>query len=61
LFNAEEQDPAQIPDPLYGWPGLAGEIETHTISGNHDTILMEPHVQALAKKLAMCMARGPRC
>jgi amino acid adenylation domain-containing protein len=56
LFNAEEQDPALIPDPLYGWPSLAREIEVHKISGNHDTILMEPHVKTLARKLADCLA-----
>lgn len=58
LFNAEEQDPALIPDPLYGWPSLAGEIEVHKIPGNHDTILMEPHVRTLARKLADCLARS---
>ncbi|MEO5803895.1 MAG: amino acid adenylation domain-containing protein [Verrucomicrobiota bacterium] len=58
LFNAAEQDPAQVTDPLYGWPSLAGEIETHTISGNHDTILMEPHVKSLAGKLADCLVHA---
>jgi amino acid adenylation domain-containing protein len=51
LFNAAEPDPAVIRDPLYGWPGLAAEIQAHVIPGNHDTILMEPHVQVLARKL----------
>jgi amino acid adenylation domain-containing protein len=58
LFNAQEQDPALVHDPLYGWPGLAKEIETHVVPGNHDTILMEPHVKVLAEKLANSIARS---
>jgi thioesterase domain-containing protein len=58
LFNAKEHDPALIPDPLYGWPSLAGKIEVHEVPGNHDTILMEPHVKTLAQKLADCLARS---
>ncbi len=60
LFNAHEPDPAQIIDPLYGWPSLAGEIETRIVPGNHDTILMEPHVKGLAKALADCLARSDK-
>ena len=55
LFNAAEQDPAVIHDPLYGWPGLARAIQAHLIPGDHDTILMEPHVRVLAEKLAECL------
>jgi thioesterase domain-containing protein/acyl carrier protein len=51
LFNAEEKDPAMLRDPLYAWPGLAEEIEVHTVPGKHDTMLMEPNVSALARKL----------
>ncbi len=57
LFNAVEQDPAIIRDPKYGWPGLATKIETHFIPGNHDTILMEPHVRVLASKIKECLQR----
>jgi thioesterase domain-containing protein len=58
LFNAEEQDPAIVVDPQYGWPGMAAEIETHIVPGNHDTILMEPGVKLLADKLTECLARS---
>ena len=51
LFNAVDQDPALIVDPLYGW-SLAENIEAHIIPGNHDTILMEPNVKVLADKLS---------
>ena len=52
LFNAVEQDPALIHDPQYGWVGLAREIETHVIAGNHDTILMEPQARTLADRIS---------
>jgi amino acid adenylation domain-containing protein len=58
LFNAKEHDPALMPDPLYGWPSLAAQIEVHEVPGNHDTILMEPHVKTLARKLADCLAQS---
>ncbi|MEO6036501.1 MAG: thioesterase domain-containing protein, partial [Verrucomicrobiota bacterium] len=60
LFNAKENDPAQVADPLYGWPSLAADIEAHIVPGNHDTILMEPHVKVLAAKLADCLARSQK-
>lgn len=58
LFNAQDQDPAQVIDPLYGWPSLASQIEVHSVSGNHDTILMEPHVRQLAEKFSDCLVRS---
>ncbi len=58
LFNAAQQDPAMIQDPLYGWPALAAKIEAHFIPGTHDTILMEPHVQVLAEKMNHCLLKA---
>jgi thioesterase domain-containing protein len=54
LFNAAEADPALIPDPQYGWVGLAQEIETHLTPGDHNTMLSEPRVRVLAEKLKKC-------
>jgi thioesterase domain-containing protein len=48
LFNAIEKDPGILPDPNYGWIGLAREIEIHEVPGNHNTMLAEPHVTSLA-------------
>jgi thioesterase domain-containing protein len=48
LFNAIERDPGVLPDPFYGWTGLAQEIEIHEVAGNHDTMLAEPNVSSLA-------------
>jgi thioesterase domain-containing protein len=55
LFNAREQDPGLIPDPLYGWAGLAREIETHIVPGSHDTMLNEPNAGLLAAQLEACL------
>jgi amino acid adenylation domain-containing protein len=57
LFNASERDPALIPDPHYGWVGLARTIEIHDVPGNHDTMLTEPNVSALAQRLNDCLLR----
>jgi len=51
LFNAAEKDPAIIPDPRYGWVGLAKKIEIVEVPGNHDTMLFEPNVSVLAERL----------
>ena len=55
LFNAVEQDPALIRDPHYGWVGLAREIESYVIPGNHETILFDPQVRVLAARVAGCL------
>jgi thioesterase domain-containing protein len=58
LFNADQQDPTVIRDPLYGWRGLAGQVEAYVIPGDHDTILAEPQVRQLARKMSECIARA---
>jgi thioesterase domain-containing protein/acyl carrier protein len=51
LFNAAERDPALIPDPQYGWVGLAKDIKIQEVPGNHDTMLFEPNVAELARQV----------
>jgi thioesterase domain-containing protein len=51
LFNAAKRDDALIPDPVYGWAGLARTIEIYEVPGNHDTMLAEPNVAVLARQL----------
>jgi thioesterase domain-containing protein len=58
LFNAVERDPAVIADPQYGWVGLAREIEVHQVPGDHDSMLSEPNVSALAARLSECLQRA---
>jgi len=46
-------------DETMGWGALtSGEIEIHTVSGNHFTIVREPHVKNLAEQLADCINRA---
>jgi thioesterase domain-containing protein len=58
LFNAEKIDKGVIPDPLCAWVGLADEIETHTVPGDHDSMLTEPNVAVLAQKLDAALRRA---
>jgi amino acid adenylation domain-containing protein len=60
LFNAAERDPSLIPDPNYGWVGLAREIEIHEVPGNHDTMLTEPNVSSLAERLNECLLHAQK-
>jgi amino acid adenylation domain-containing protein len=44
---------ANMRDPLFGWDNLTdAPIDLYTIPGNHATMLLEPHVQAFAERLA---------
>src|SRR5258707_1208696 len=46
-------------DPKLGWQGLAaGGLEIHEVPGDHNTILLEPHVGALAEKLRRCIEKA---
>ncbi len=48
-------------DAHKGWRDLiGGALEIRSVSGNHDTLLEEPHVQTVAEKLSDCLdARQP--
>jgi thioesterase domain-containing protein len=59
LFRCQEQDPVTIEDlrraginleeQTYGWAGLSTEpVKVHLVSGTHETMCMEPHVDTLA-------------
>ena len=38
-----------------GWRQLVTELEVHRIPGNHRDMIKEPHVEALAEKLRVCL------
>ncbi len=58
LFRAGEQQTGFNPDPFSGWKGMAARgLEVHDVPGNHLTMLQEPHVRVLAKKLSDCLNR----
>ncbi|NEO81590.1 non-ribosomal peptide synthetase, partial [Moorena sp. SIO4G3] len=48
LLNASQTSPAVIEDPTHGWGSLVlGDIQTHTITGDHFTIMKAPKVEGL--------------
>ena len=52
LLNASETPPEVIEDPTHGWGHLVlDDIETHTITGDHYTIMKAPQVECLTEKL----------
>lgn len=63
LFRAEKSGvpDAHGADPHYGWDDFAGEgVEVHDFQGEHDDLVYEPTVRAVARQLDECMAKpGP--
>jgi amino acid adenylation domain-containing protein len=58
LFRAHDQM-ARLADPTLGWSHfVAGEISVHEVSGDHDTLLDEPHIGALAHDLNACLLQA---
>jgi thioesterase domain-containing protein len=55
LFRAKDEL-ISFPDPTLGWGRLVrGHLEIREISGDHDTILYEPHIGMLARVLDSCL------
>jgi thioesterase domain-containing protein len=41
-------------DPAFGWGALSAEaVDVHMVPGNHDQVLQEPNVEALARSIRM--------
>ncbi|MGI8990877.1 MAG: non-ribosomal peptide synthetase [Bryobacteraceae bacterium] len=56
LFRAKDQAGFYSEDPLLGWgKWIAGGLEIRGVSGDHDTILHEPHIGVLARELNACL------
>ncbi|NER95166.1 MAG: hypothetical protein F6J86_15240, partial [Symploca sp. SIO1B1] len=56
LFNASQPLMELTKDATLGWKDLVtGPIEVHQIPGDHYSIIREPDVQYLSKKLAVCL------
>ena len=50
---------AEYLDPKLGWAGLIrGRLDIQEVSGDHDTILQEPHIGMLARLLETCLERA---
>ena len=59
LFRTGEQATKAHQCSAMGWNQLTvGEVEVHQVSGNHLTLLRQPHVQVLADQIGMCIERA---
>ena len=57
LFRAG--DGAEYLDPKLGWNGIIlGHLDIQEVSGDHDTILQEPHIKMLAGLLEQCLEKA---
>lgn len=58
LFRTSEQPHDSIPAPDLGWGRLAaGGVEIQEVPGDHISMIDDPHVQALARRLRACIDR----
>jgi len=52
FFEASERDPFTVPNPHQGWLDLVQrDVLVHHVPGNHITMNLPPHVEALAQRL----------
>jgi amino acid adenylation domain-containing protein len=59
LFYATGEPVRQFQDRRLMWSGLADEgMEVHMLTGEHETVLDEPHVLILARELRECIRRA---
>jgi len=59
LFRAAETMDEELTDTTYGWSQLAeGSLEIEVVTGDHFTMLEEPHVSLLAQKLRVRLAQA---
>lgn len=59
LFRCRVQDPKFSHDPQLGWGELvSGQLKIHDVPGDHDGMLREPRVRALAEKLKLCLDKA---
>ncbi|REG22604.1 amino acid adenylation domain-containing protein [Archangium gephyra] len=61
FFHAQERDAINPRHPELAWIPLAAEgVEVHVVPGNHVTLLAEPHVQGLARKVRAILEERER-
>jgi acyl-CoA synthetase (AMP-forming)/AMP-acid ligase II/thioesterase domain-containing protein len=56
-FLAEDSRILTLRDPRSGWEEvMLGEFTVHRVPGEHEKVLLPPHVEAFAQKLKACLA-----
>jgi amino acid adenylation domain-containing protein len=59
LFRVNEERVGRPEEPTLGWQRLArGGVEVIEVPGTHTSLILEPHVQTLAKELKAAMERS---
>ncbi|HET7451819.1 MAG TPA: hypothetical protein VFL12_03710, partial [Thermoanaerobaculia bacterium] len=59
LFRAAVRSVADATDRDMGWERLAGGgVEVHHVAGDHENMLVEPHVRVLARELRAAIDRA---
>lgn len=57
-FDMLPTDEITEKDPTWGWQDITDQsVDTHSVSGNHATMIEEPHVQKLAQYLSCKLAQ----
>lgn len=59
LFRAAKSVAEGLLPAHLGWDRLAAAVDLRVVPGNHNTLLREPNVQALAAELAGCLNANP--
>jgi amino acid adenylation domain-containing protein len=67
LFRAQEVDVLEdaalsltqmLKEPALGWNEFSANVEVHVVTGNHMTMMQQPHVQVLAAQLLSCLEQA---
>ena len=68
LFRSRDAQPEELEgemareteaDATMGWePFASGAVDVHVIPGDHLTMMVEPHVEVLAKELGLCIQQS---
>jgi thioesterase domain-containing protein/acyl carrier protein len=60
FFSASGEPPEFRQEKQAGWAVLADTVDVQEVPGDHITMMNEPHVGALAARLAACLDRAAR-
>ena len=61
LFRTAERHPDIPSDPAYEWPSWTRDgVDVYNVPGDHLTMFEPPQVDALAARLAACLADAQR-
>jgi thioesterase domain-containing protein len=59
IFRVTERPRFEQSDPLSSWQAYARQVDFIDVPGNHKTVLSEPNVQELARKIRDRLSAAP--